>query len=443
MIKTSLLFISLILQNPESKPAPNSTEGAVTPVKARAKEIMDLCKADSKLPDALFTKEFLQKVPPAQIVGILHSLAISPSPVLTPVSVENNYSGKFTIKFETGMEIPLTIGVEPDPPHLIHSLWFGAPRTELKTFDDATARFAVLPGKISFGVAKLPADPNASVEMVASLEPDLELGIGSAFKLYILGTLIDDIEKGKRKWTDVTTIKKEHQSFPSGFLHSWHPDSPMTLHTLATLMISQSDNTATDHLLFVLGRERVEEMVTKMGNTHAARNVPFLSTLELFKLKGGQQKELRKRYISGDAAARRAILTKEVAAIDKKDVDLSGFAVKPVAIDSLEWYASPADLARTMRWLLDHTKTPESALGRGVLSVNLGLDINRDKFGFVGFKGGSETGVINLTHVFETKTGDRYVTAATWNNPKARVDDTAFVAIVQGVIEILVKRVGG
>ncbi|MFN0206478.1 MAG: serine hydrolase, partial [Planctomycetota bacterium] len=217
--------------------------------------------------------------------------------------------------------------------------------------------------------------------------------------------------------------------------------SPVTLHTLATLMISQSDNTATDHLLFLLGRERVEEMVTKMGNQHAERNVPFLSTLELFKLKGAQQKDLRKRYISGDAAARRAILTKEVAAIDKKDVDLSGFTVKPVAIESLEWYASPADLARMMRWLLDHTKTPETALGRGVLSVNLGLDVHRDKFGFVGFKGGSETGVINLTHVFETKSGDRYVTAATWNNPKAPVDDAAFVAIVQGVIEILMKRV--
>ncbi|MFN0207083.1 MAG: hypothetical protein ACKVS6_12340, partial [Planctomycetota bacterium] len=165
---TALLLFAFVLQNPASKPSE-----AATPVAARAKEIMDLCKKDSKIPDALFTKAFFQQVPPAKIMEILHSLALSPSPTLTPVSIENNYSGKFTIKFETGMEIPLTIGVEPDPPHSIHSLWFGAPRTELKTFDDATARFAAFPGKVTFAVAKLPVDAKSDVEILASIEPDL------------------------------------------------------------------------------------------------------------------------------------------------------------------------------------------------------------------------------------------------------------------------------
>ena len=65
----------------------------------------------------------------------------------------------------------------------------------------------------------------------------------------------------------------------------WPRGAPVTLHTLAALMISQSDNTATDMLLHPLGRENVERMMAAIGVAAPARNRPLLSTLELSAIK--------------------------------------------------------------------------------------------------------------------------------------------------------------
>lgn len=47
------------------------------------------------------------------------------------------------------------------------------------------------------------------------------------------------------------------KSLPGGILQNWPKGAPLTLHTLAGLMISQSDNTAADTLLEILGRDVV------------------------------------------------------------------------------------------------------------------------------------------------------------------------------------------
>src|SRR5690606_39753601 len=44
-------------------------------------------------------------------------------------------------------------------------------------------------------------------------------------------------------------------SLPTGILQEWPVGTPMTIQSLATLMISISDNTATDVLLRVAGRD--------------------------------------------------------------------------------------------------------------------------------------------------------------------------------------------
>ena len=53
--------------------------------------------------------------------------------------------------------------------------------------------------------------------------------------------------------------------------------APITIHTLASLMISESDNTATDALIDLVTRNSVE--------TISPRNRPFMTTREFFQLK--------------------------------------------------------------------------------------------------------------------------------------------------------------
>src|SRR5215472_9459217 len=111
-----------------------------------------------------------------------------------------------------------------------------------------------------------------------AIEADTALAVGSTFKLAALATLRSDVDKKKRSWKDVVELRPEAKSLPSGVLQDWPDHAPLTLYTLAALMISQSDNTATDALIGLLGREKVEAF--------ASRNKPYLTTREMFVLKG-------------------------------------------------------------------------------------------------------------------------------------------------------------
>ncbi|MGQ9871393.1 serine hydrolase [Leptodesmis sp.] len=55
-------------------------------------------------------------------------------------------------------------------------------------------------------------------------------------------------------------------------MQTWPDDSLLTVQSLAPLMISQSDNTVTDHLIHLVRREAIEAI--------APCHRPFLSTRE-------------------------------------------------------------------------------------------------------------------------------------------------------------------
>jgi len=76
-------------------------------------------------------------------------------------------------------------------------------------------------------------------------------------------------------------------------------------------MISASDNTATDHLFDLIGRDAVGAMLGPMGNDAVDRKMPFLTTGELFVIKWGPD-GLADRYRDADESARRALLDGEV-----------------------------------------------------------------------------------------------------------------------------------
>ena len=68
-----------------------------------------------------------------------------------------------------------------------------------------------------------------------------------------LDALRAEIDGKKRSWKDVVELVPEHRSLPSGILQGWPDHAPMTVYGLAGLMISISDNTATDALLTLVG----------------------------------------------------------------------------------------------------------------------------------------------------------------------------------------------
>jgi beta-lactamase class A len=271
---------------------------------------------------------------------------------------------------------------------------------------------AIAPAAAIEQLKALPGQTNLLIlegdRQLAAHNADQPLAVGSAFKLAVLAALRQQIEQGKRNWRDVVELRPEDKSMPSGILQDWFDGALLTIETLATLMISQSDNTATDTLIHRVGREAIAPF--------APRNPIFLTTREFFALKNPENAALLQRYRAGD----RQVLA-ELANAPLPEGSL--FADKPVEQD-VEWFFTPKELCGLMKQVADLP----------LMSVNPG-GADPSQWQRVSYKGGSEPGVLNLTTWLEAADGKTYCVSATWNNPDAALQEFEFFTLYNGVIQ--------
>ncbi len=391
------------------------------PLTAIAQRIADQITAKPQIPDGMYSPDFVKAVPPERLVGLYQSFFEKYGPVLHVVPQKGNTatSGKFSFAWKE-VEMPVSLTIEAAAPHQVLGLLFGPATPRLRSLEEVTARLAKLPGQVGYQLQRLDDG-----KVLQSLNADTPLAIGSTFKLYVLATLVEE----KTPWDKVVKIEARHKSLPSGEMQNWPDGSPVTVHTLALKMISISDNTAADHLLALAGRAEVEKRLAELGIKDPQRDVPFLSTRELFQLK--TDADLRKKYLAADTVGREMLL-KELA--DKALPTLAQLEWGgPIAIDQLEWFASAADLCRLMQWYDQHADS--SALA--ILAINPGLHPAADKFSYVGYKGGSESGVLNMTWLLHTQSSRRYALSASWNNPEKEVDLSEFSGLMLAAMDLL------
>jgi hypothetical protein len=406
----------------------------------RARAVADLISESPIWEEGVLAESFTAQVKPAQLRAIGQQYFAQCGTVVEVqlTSVKGERSGTFDLITSKGMVVPLTLTLSDKPPHEVVGLLFGLPAPMLKGLDEAVDAYRALGGQVSFGIWQLGEGPPTPV---ATLDPDRSLAIGSAFKLHVLGALIEQVKEGKRAITDVVPLRPECRSLPSGQMHDWPVGTPVTLATAANLMISVSDNTATDLLIATLGRERVEAALATMGVADPSRTQPFLTTCEMFLLKFVGDGSRAREYAGLDLAGRREFLARSalVGPISVDSLNASAMG-SPMHIDSIEWFASASDLARTMDWIRvqadgDSDSPPRQI--RDALAINRGLSISPKQFPWVGFKGGSEPGVINLTYLLKSANGEWFALVATWNDPSRTLDEAAFAALVQRTIYVL------
>ena len=230
---------------------------------------------------------------------------------------------------------------------------------------------------------------------------DEPMAVASAFKLAVLRAYEDAIASGEMRRTDVIELVEADRSLPTGVLQTLRPGTPVTLETLAALMIQHSDNTATDALIRVLGRERIEAI--------SSRNRPFLTTAELFKLASIGSETERGSYAAGDEAARRDIL--EVIA----DMDLPTLnKIRPRATwQDVEWFLTARELCALLETLQE-----APALNGAEEPL-----IASEEWSWTGFKGGSEFGVLNLSAAATTQDGRTVCVVITANGQETQPND--------------------
>jgi hypothetical protein len=168
-----------------------------------------------------------------------------------------------------------------------------------------------------------------------------------------------------------------------------------------------------------------------LGVRAAARDRPLLLTRELALLKADPA--LRQRWLAADEAQRRTMLTGEMAARDLSKIDLNLFSGPPVAIKEVEWLASAGDIVRTLDWL--RRNGDPAALA--ILAINPGLGAAHETYPYAGYKGGSETGVLNMSFLLRRRDGRWLALVATWNDPAAKLDETRFMLLLSRLLPVL------
>lgn len=406
------------------------TSAAPTPAyQERAHQLLDILAAPGNETE-FFAPLFLDAVPLDRWRAIAADLrARHGTPVaLGAVRTESATAGQVEIRYERAT-VGFTLVVAPQSPGRVIGLQIVGARTADDSFDKVMADLTALPGQSALSIARL---TDAGPQVIHSRNATTQMATGSSFKLYILAELARAIAAGERRWSDVIPLGPK--SF-SGRLMRWPDAAPMTLHSLATAMIAESDNSAADTLLLALGRDRVDAMVTASGHADPVSTLPLLTTAEAFALKMPAAADLRACYAAATPDARRALLRDAAARLTAASVDIGSVAESPVAIDSIEWFASPTDSIA----LLDRLRrTGGDALP--ILAVNPGIaPADAKRWRYLGYKGGSEPGVIAMNVLAQAQDGGWYALSASWNNPAARVDEPGFVALVTRALNLLAQ----
>jgi beta-lactamase class A len=404
-----ILLLAALFAFPASVSARSSEDLMV-----RAQQLKALFSADPQQLESVFTEAFIAEAQPAKVFAEYYA-DLGPCRKVVP-----QRDGVVAFYFERA-KIPADIRLDSRPPHKITGLWLGNALPLAKGYGDVVEKLESMPAVASFYVKQV-----GKAEPIAQYNAEAQLAIASVSKLYLLGALIDSIDAKQRRWSDVVSLDPKRKSLPSGILQDWPGSAPITLHSLASLMISRSDNTATDHLLSLLGRDQVERQLVKMKHARPERNTPFLSTAELFKLKEASRRRPIAEYLGKSPSEKRQYLDKALTGVSLADISEHE---EPQQIETLEWFASAKDLCHAMEWL--HAK---GAMAQSLLAINPGLDPFAR---YAGYKGGSEPGVYGMAYLLRGADGAVYTAAMIWNDSKQPIDEKAFNRLMAQVLELI------
>jgi beta-lactamase class A len=274
-----------------------------------------------------------------------------------------------------------------------------------------------------------------------ALSPATPRPTGSMFKLFVLGALANAVRDHRVRWDQTLAITAANKVGGSGTLVNVPDGTKLTVQQIADLMISESDNTAADMLITLLGRPAIEAQVGRWS-AHASLDVPFLSVSELFALKYADFPLLADHYLSLDRAQRAAYLT---STVDGVTTGQEQAAAEPRDINSIEWFAAPTDVCRAFSGLAQLAHAPGLSPVGGALSLNDGgVDLPRARWPSVWFKGGSESGVLTLGYRARDAGGRTFVVVAMIENPRAAFVEelvtTKLLDVVSSAFALLESR---
>jgi len=130
-------------------------------------------------------------------------------------------------------------------------------RAELETF--IKSQVAGIKGRVGVYVKHV-----ESGETLGIMENEL-FQLASVFKIPVLFTLYRQISLGRLSLDDRVMFAESMKTYGSGLLAAMKPGLNLSVQDLAVLMMARSDNTATDILFHMVGREAVAAYMKELG----------------------------------------------------------------------------------------------------------------------------------------------------------------------------------
>jgi len=382
--------------------------------------------------EARMHPSFNAQLPPDQFAGQLAQLAQAGPWTFngylgSPVALD----GTAVVESQAGL-FQIHVGLEVAEPHRFQTLLFLADvpsSVTLTSLPEVDPLVSALAPNVAVQIAEISGGVCAPLH---TLNPDEPLAIASGFKHWVLLELAERVAAGEFSWDDELPITDELRSLPSGTLQVEPTGTSIALSTYAAKMMVLSDNTATDHLIDVLGRESVEARMAATGNSAMDRNVPLLLTRELFYLKLAAGADVREAYIAADDTGQRAMLDEMTVDFSQLDPNMLGL---PVAVDSIEWFASAADLCEVQAALFERAGSDTTL--QSIMAAASGMQVDGATWPFVAFKGGDEAGVAARSWLLQRADGRVFSINIILNNPDTNIDPSTLEGIGEAIAGLL------
>jgi hypothetical protein len=384
------------------RPVPPSTESApeanaaVTPARRALDDVLSWLNSPSTLDADRFSAEFLASVPIDDLIGVFEEL----SNTWLIESVDELAENELTAIIREPMlllEVRLTVDGDGRISGLLFTPALEEQPESLPQVAEQVDGFGPMSAFLAAEV-----DDAGVCQPIAAVRADEALPLGSVFKLYVLGAVATAVDEGTLSWEQPVVIRDELDSLPSGITQDEPAGSTLTVEELARRMIAISDNTATDHLIDLVGRDRVEAALDVLGHSDPAITQPFLTTRELFALRSDFQ--LRRRYLDADERTRRQLLAEEVTGQPVHLLDWE----EPRDVTTVEWFATPIDICQALVALDDLDANAELGPVREIMTANEDVFTTDRPLDRLLFKGGSEPGVLFEAWLAVTAEGQRF-----------------------------------
>lgn len=338
--------------------------------------------ADAHTSPSIFSPSFLRQITVQQVALIIADLNEKVGNVHEIIPRGRQ---QYQVVCQGGM---VEACLELDNGGKISALSFGGLNRNEPSLQHALNRLRARPGDVSYAVV-------IDDCLAASHDAHQRLLVGSSSKLAILNAVADAYRNRQLDPIQIVLLDERFRSLPSGLLQNWPVNCPLTIDTLVNLMISQSDNTAADTLLSLVGATGIAP--------YAGSNIPFPSTRQAWIVRGTSGESLRQLWREADAPLRvliqNDINTKALPAIGDIDNDIEHLGRDR----GIEWHYTTVELCGLIARVAN----------MDVFSIYSGIPrpagIER-----LAYKGGSDVGIANST--FNISTGLKTAQiSATWN----------------------------